>query len=207
MRIVLASGNKSKISEMNRELRKRFHQMEIVGLDSFPEIGKIPETGDSFEENALLKAKTVAYKTDSVSLADDSGLEVDYLNGRPGVFSARFSGEGASDEENNKKLLQLLSEVPWEKRTARFRCVLVAYSPEDTYTLCTGTWEGKIATEPIGMQGFGYDPLFIDRESGLTAAQMQQEEKNRVSHRGKAVARLMEKFEKFVQDLAAKYKR
>jgi len=206
MRIVLASGNKGKISELDNELKKRFRDIEISGLDSFPDIGHIPETGETFLENALEKARTVAYKTGFVSLADDSGLEVDYLSGRPGVFSARFSGEGASDEENNQKLLDLMQDVPFDKRTARFRCVLVAYSPDDEYIVCNGTWEGKIATEPKGDKGFGYDPLFVDKDTGLTAAEMEQRDKNKVSHRGRAIAQLKEKFQDLNQRLGSKYK-
>ncbi len=206
MRIVLASGNKGKISELDRELKKSFANTEILGLDSFPEIGSIPETGDTFEKNALEKAQTVAGKTDLVSLADDSGLEVDYLNGKPGVFSARFSGEGASDQENNKKLLDLLKDLPFDKRTARFRCVLVACSPDGQHLVCEGSWEGKIALEPKGEMGFGYDPLFIDQESGLAAAEMQQAEKNKVSHRGKAIAELLQRFEDFTKQLPPEYK-
>ncbi len=151
----------------------------------------ISESGSTFEENAALKARTYAQFSGMLTLADDSGLEVDALGGEPGPFSKRYAGEGASDEERLDFLLQKLSEVPWEQRSARFRCVIAVATPDGKLELCEGQCQGVIAYEPKGENGFGYDPIFYLPELGQTMAEVSLEEKNKISHRAEA-ARLVE---------------
>ena len=161
-------------------------------LADYPEIPEIAETGETFAENALLKARHAATVSGLPALGDDSGIEVDALNGSPGVRSARFAGPDATDQDNVAKLLGDMLAVPDGQRTARFRCVL-AYvsSAEDSAPLvASGTWEGSIATARRGAGGFGYDPVFIDAASGRAAAELSPGEKNARSHRGKALAEL-----------------
>jgi XTP/dITP diphosphohydrolase len=190
-RIVLASANPGK----QREFGALFdaHGIELV-LQSALGIAPIAETGDSFEANALLKARHAADKSGLPALADDSGLEVAALGGRPGVRSARYAGESASDQDNNVKLLEELSGVPAAARTARYRCVLalVRGSNDVAPLLANGVWHGSIAQSPAGEQGFGYDPLFIPQGQTVSAAQLPRELKNRFSHRGQAVAALLQ---------------
>lgn len=191
MRIVLATHNTGKLSEFKRLFTTFQSTIEITGLEAFPDLATIPETGKTFFENALLKAKSVAEYTQSLSIADDSGLEVDAINGQPGVYSARFSGDNATDVANNQKLLDCLHEVPFWQRKARFKCVLVACAPHGEARSVEGVWEGIIVTSPRGNHGFGYDPLFLDPELGLTAAEMDQTTKNARSHRGQALQKLI----------------
>ena len=166
--------------------------VDVLSLQSFPGIPEVEEDGLTFHENALKKAREVSRHTSEVVLADDSGLEVDFLNGEPGINSARYSGPAATDETNNLKLLRKLREVPKEKRGARFRCVLVLYSPDGTSESFESTWRGEITIEPRGTMGFGYDPLFLDPGQGLTAAELPPDLKNRISHRGQAFAKFRE---------------
>lgn len=193
--VVLATSNKGKIAEFN-ELFKGIG-LEVKGLDEFPEIGEIPEPGETFLENAIIKAQTVANLTGLVAVADDSGLEVDALDGAPGVYSARYSGAEATPEKNNAKLLDALKDVEEEKRTARFVCVMVAATPDNIRIQSRGEWEGRIAFELLGDQGFGYDPLFFDPELDCVAAKMTRETKNARSHRGKAMRALMDQWPEF----------
>lgn len=192
MKIVLATGNKGKLAEFQ-------HLLESLPFDILPqsdfEVSEAIENGLSFVENALIKARHAAYLTDLPTIADDSGLEVDALNGAPGIYSSRFSGENATDEQNNLRLLSLLQEVPREQRTARFHCLLVylRHAEDPTPLICQGTWEGLIGFTPEGDNGFGYDPLFYIPELGCTSAQLGKEEKNRISHRAKAMALLQER--------------
>jgi XTP/dITP diphosphohydrolase len=146
----------------------------------------ISESDTSLEENAALKAKTYAQASNLLTLADDSGLEVDALAGEPGVLSARYAGEGASDRERMEFLLKKLSAVPWQKRGARFRCVIAIATPEGKMELCHGECKGIIAHQPKGENGFGYDPVFYLPELGKTMAELPLEQKNKISHRGKA---------------------
>ncbi|MGM0760147.1 MAG: XTP/dITP diphosphatase [Thermodesulfobacteriota bacterium] len=190
MHIVLASSNPGKIAEIKDLLAGLDSELHVSGLDDFAHIGPVPEPGETFEANALHKAKYVCDKTNLVALADDSGLEVDALNGAPGVYSARYSGEQATDAHNNAKLLRAMSGMQGDDRRARFRCVLAAWAPNGEQLTAHGAWEGRIAQAPRGEQGFGYDPLFIDLESGRTAAEMSRKEKSSRSHRGQALARL-----------------
>ncbi len=194
-KIVLATRNKGKVAELSTMLGS--FDVEVVGLDAYPEIGEIPETGKTFEENALIKARAVCQATGLTALADDSGLVVDALAGAPGVYSARFAGERASDADNNAKLLREMATVPSERRSARFVCVMAAVAPNGATTTARGTWEGEIARKPRGQGGFGYDPLFLDPEPGLSAAELDPEQKNARSHRGKALRKLMESWPDF----------
>lgn len=190
-RLVLASNNRGKIKELKEILENySFKKIEILTLEDFNDLQDIEETGESFEENARLKAEEVSKITGYLTLADDSGLEVEVLNGKPGVYSARYSGEGASDEENNKKLLEELKEVPWNERRGSFRCVIAIAHPRIKTRYVEGKCDGFIVEKEVGAGGFGYDPLFFDPEKGKTFAEMSSEEKIAVSHRGKALKKL-----------------
>ena len=199
--VILATRNQGKVKELEEPLRA--FGIRIVGLDAFPELPEVEETGTTFEENARLKAETVARLTGLVAIADDSGLEVDALGGAPGVYSARYSDDrpdiaGASrDAKNITKLLEALVNVPEAVRTARFRSVIIACTPEGQSLVTAGAWEGIIATAPQGTNGFGYDPVFYDPESGRTAAELTREEKTARSHRGQAMRALLEQWEDF----------
>jgi len=164
--------------------------IELLSLLDYPSIPEIEEDGSTFLENALKKAKTVADSTGEASLADDSGIEIDFLGGKPGIYSARYSGPGATDEKNNRKVLSELDGLPLEKRTASFRCVLVLYFPGGQFKVFEGSWEGMIGFEPRGTLGFGYDPIFVDPQLQKTAAELVPEIKNRVSHRAQAFRKL-----------------
>ncbi len=185
MKLVLATRNKGKIREMSELLSPV--GVEVLSLDSFPGVPEVEEDGDTFQANAVKKAMSVSLHTGEISLADDSGLEVDYLGGAPGVHSARFAGEGRDDWENNEKLLRLMKNVPPEKRTARFKCVVALATPEGQFYTAEGACEGVIGTEPRGEGGFGYDPLFFVPEYDKTFAELDLETKNRISHRGRAL--------------------
>jgi XTP/dITP diphosphohydrolase len=190
--VVLASRNRGKIAELTALLHAFDPSIIVRGLDDFPSLGEIEETGATFLENARIKARAVSEATGYVAIADDSGLEVDALSGAPGVYSARYSGSDATDARNNSKLLDNLRGIDREKRTARFRCVMVAMAPSGAELDAEGVWEGRILTSPRGQGGFGYDPLFFDEQTGLSAAQMDPREKNTRSHRAMAMARLLQ---------------
>ena len=170
--------------------------VELLSLLDFPAVPEIREDGQSYRENALKKARTVAEYTGEIVLADDSGLEVEALDGGPGIYSARFAGPEATDEHNVGKLLETLSGVPWEKRGASFQCVLVLCRPDGGCETFTGRWQGRIHSSPLGEEGFGYDPVFFLPDLGLTAAQLPAERKNRLSHRAQAVGELKEWLQK-----------
>lgn len=199
--LLIATTNEGKTKEI-KEMLKDFI-LEIKTLKDFPDIPPPEETGKTFFENALLKAKYYAEKTGLIALADDSGLEVEALNGAPGIYSSRFAGPDATDERNNQKLLELLKDLPPEKRKARFVCVMVCYHPSGKYIIVEGIWEGRIALTPRGHFGFGYDPLFLVKEYNYekTAAELPTEIKNELSHRGKALKLLKEKLQEFLKDL------
>lgn len=191
---IVATKNKGKLNEIREILSGlplKVISMEEAGIDK-----DIDETGSTFEENALIKAKEVFAITGDMVMADDSGLEVDYLDGAPGIYSARFAGEGATDGDKNSKLLKLLEGVPMEKRTARFVCSVAVVFPDSSHFIVRGTCEGYIAEKPEGSNGFGYDPLFYIKEYGMTIAQMASENKNKISHRGKALQLMMEELRK-----------
>ncbi|MCK0154661.1 RdgB/HAM1 family non-canonical purine NTP pyrophosphatase [Alcanivorax sp. S6407] len=189
-KLVLASGNKKKLAELQQLLAPL--NIEVVAQSEF-EVPEADETGTTFVENAIIKARNACKYTGLPAIADDSGIQVAALRGAPGVFSARFAGVGASDEKNNKLLVELLSDMPEVNRDARYVAVLVLMEHEDDATpiICQGTWEGEIVLEPQGDQGFGYDPHFYVPEKGCTAAQLPPQEKNAMSHRGKAMDQLI----------------
>lgn len=188
-RIVVATGNRGKLAEIRAVLAPT--GIDFVAQSDF-DVEPAEETGLSFVENAILKARHAARETGLPALADDSGLEVDALAGAPGIFSARYAGEGASDPDNVVKLLSALKDVPVGVRGARFQCVIVllAHAADPTPIICQGTWEGSIALEPAGERGFGYDPVFVPTGLDCTAAELDKAEKNRLSHRGQALADL-----------------
>lgn len=188
-KLLIGSTNKGKIKEV-RALLEGF-PFQIVGLEDYPQLMNIKEDGDSFKENALKKARVSARETGLLTLADDSGLVVDYLDGSPGIYSARFAGEDATDDENNRKLLNELDGVKKDKRTARFKCVMALVDPASTNEeVVEGSCEGIIAVQPRGENGFGYDPLFYLSEYDKTMAQLPASEKNRISHRAKALTKI-----------------
>ncbi|HEA26270.1 MAG TPA: XTP/dITP diphosphatase [Ectothiorhodospiraceae bacterium] len=188
-KIVLASGNKGKVREINQMLAG-------CGFEVIPQtelgVEEVEETGLTFVENAILKARAAAEQTGLPAIADDSGLEVDFLKGAPGIYSARYAGVGASDEENLQKLLGALDGVAEHERKARFQCVMVfmRHASDPTPIICQGTWEGSIIPTPQGDNGFGYDPIFWVDEHQCTSAELAAEQKNSMSHRGKALAQL-----------------
>jgi XTP/dITP diphosphohydrolase len=186
MKLVLATKNSGKVVEFRRILQELGAiDLEVVGLESFPEIGDIEETGKTFEENSLLKARTICKLTGLPALADDSGICVDALNGAPGLYSARYSGNG--DAANNEKLLNELKNVPEEERTAYFICVAAFVRPDGFEKVEEGRFYGKIMHEVVGSGGFGYDPLFQPDGLNCSSAELSAEEKDAISHRGKAM--------------------
>lgn len=189
-RIVLASNNPGKVREIGQLLADQ--DIEILPQNDFS-VPEAEETGLSFVENAILKARNAAHFAGLPAIADDSGIEVDALNGAPGIYSARFAGAGASDADNLQKLLQELKEIPEENRSARFQCLMVYMRHENDPTplICQGTWEGRILFEPRGSGGFGYDPVFFVPEQNCASAELAPEDKNRLSHRGQALRQLV----------------
>src|SRR5690554_1928306 len=189
-KIVLASGNKKKISEL-QDILARF-SMQVIPQTEFG-VPEAEETGLTFVENAILKARNAAQHTGLPAIADDSGIEVDALQGAPGIYSARFSGAGATDEKNNALLIEKLRDLPIEQRSARYRAVIVMmrHANDPTPLIAQGSWEGQIVLEPQGEHGFGYDPHFFIPALGKTAAQLSAQEKHALSHRGKAIAELI----------------
>jgi XTP/dITP diphosphohydrolase len=190
-RVVLATGNAGKLREFQALLAPLGFELVTQSQLNIP---SPEETGSTFEANALLKARHASKLAGLPALADDSGIEVDALGGRPGVWSARYAGEGATDARNNALLLQELLQVSVEGRTARYRCVIAFVRDADDAAplLACGSWEGHIATAPMGTGGFGYDPLFIPEGLSITSAQMTAADKNVISHRGKALAALLQ---------------
>jgi len=187
--VVLASGNPGKLRELAELLAPLGLSLKPQSAFNVPEV---PEDGLSFVENALIKARAAARHSGLPAIADDSGLEVDYLGGAPGIHSARYAGDG--DAANNRRLLRELEGVPEAERGARFQCVLVymRHELDPTPLICQGTWEGSILFEPVGDNGFGYDPLFHVPEHHLSSAQLPTELKNRISHRARASRLLYE---------------
>ncbi|NLV16333.1 MAG: XTP/dITP diphosphatase [Syntrophomonadaceae bacterium] len=186
-KLVLATRNEKKKREILEIVEGT--GFEIVTLRDFPHAPEVVEDALTFKENAIKKATAIADYTGCVTFADDSGLEVDALGGMPGVFSARFAGEPSDDERNNKMLLEMLKEVPAEKRTARFRCVIAIAFPDGRIETADGVCEGHIGLEPRGQKGFGYDPLFIPDNYQQTFGELPSETKNAISHRGQALHR------------------
>ena len=187
---LLATNNKGKVREY-RELLRGIPQ-KLVIPEEVGIVMDVEETGKSFEENARIKAIAFAEKSNLLTLADDSGLEVDALGGEPGTMSARYAGKGATDRQRVEFLLSKLKGVPWKKRTARFRCVIAIARPGREVTFCDGKCEGIIAFEPRGDNGFGYDPIFYFPDLNKTMAQLPSKVKSRVSHRGQATKKAVE---------------
>jgi XTP/dITP diphosphohydrolase len=189
-KIVLASNNPGKVREIGQLLVDL--DIEVVAQSEF-NVPEIEETGLTFVENAILKARNAAHYSGLPALADDSGIEVDALNGAPGIYSARFAGAGASDAQNLQKLLTDIQAIDRAPRSARFQClmVLMRHELDPTPLICQGTWEGQIIDTPQGDNGFGYDPIFYVPEEKCTSAQLPPERKNALSHRGKALQCLL----------------
>ncbi len=187
--LVFATGNQGKVDEFKQMLGDDYTILSMKDLDVDVDI---VEDGKTFEENAIIKAKTVMEATGKMVLADDSGFEVDYLNGEPGIYSARFMGEDTSYDIKNAELLRRCEGVPDEKRDARFVCVIACAFPDGRVETAKGVIEGKLAHEPKGENGFGYDPIFYLPERGCTTGELEPEEKNAISHRGIAIRRMVE---------------
>lgn len=191
-KIIFATTNKGKLKEIRAVLGDMF---EIISLEEANIDIKIDENGKTFEENALIKAKTIMNATGKIVLADDSGLEVDYMNKEPGIYSARFMGENTSYDVKNNEILKRLKGVAEEKRTARFVCVIACVFPDGRELTSRATIEGIIGYEIKGENGFGYDPIFYVPEYEKTTAELSMEEKNKISHRGKALKIMREKLQ------------
>ncbi|WP_394172534.1 RdgB/HAM1 family non-canonical purine NTP pyrophosphatase [Thalassotalea litorea] len=192
--IVLATGNPGKVKELSELLQE--HHIEVLPQSRF-DVADVAETGTTFVENAIIKARHAAKCTGLPAIADDSGLEVDFLNGQPGIYSARYGGEAGNDGANNEKLMAAMADADNKQRSARFQCVLVymRHADDSTPVICHGTWEGSIVTEAQGDQGFGYDPLFWVDAHQCTSAQLPRAVKNQLSHRGKALKQLLAHFQ------------
>lgn len=191
-KLVIASGNQGKLRELAALLQPLDYEVHTQAEFNVPEV---PETGTTFVENAIIKARNAAQHTGLPAVADDSGIEVDALDGAPGVYSARFSGDGATDDRNNALLVEKLRDVPENQRSARYRAVIVymRHADDPSPIICEGSWEGSIVLEPTGDGGFGYDPYFWVPSHGCTSAQLSADEKNALSHRGQALRELVSK--------------
>ncbi|MAZ39990.1 MAG: non-canonical purine NTP pyrophosphatase, RdgB/HAM1 family [Legionellales bacterium] len=195
MKIVLASSNQGKIKEINDMLQR--HNVVVVPQSDY-QVPDVDETGLTFIENAILKARHACAHTGLPAIADDSGLEIDYLNGAPGIYSARYAGEHGNNQANNQKVLAQLLDVPVKSRAARFRCVMVLllHEKDPSPVICEGIWDGQIAFEVSGTQGFGYDPIFYVPTESCTAAELKPEVKHTLSHRGQAMKKLLTYFQR-----------
>lgn len=189
-KIIFATGNKDKLKEIREILADM--DVEVISMKEAGITAQIVEDGTTFEENAGIKAKTICEMTGEITLADDSGLEIDYLNKEPGIYSARYMGEDTSYRIKNANLIERLDGVPDEKRTARFVCAVAAAFPSGEVKTVRGVMEGRIGYEESGENGFGYDPIFYLPEYGCSSAELSMEEKNKISHRGKALRAIKE---------------
>jgi len=194
-KLVIASGNPGKLRELSALLEPLGYELHAQSEFDVPEA---EETGTTFVENAIIKARNAAAHTGLPAIADDSGIEVDALDGAPGVYSARFSGPGADDASNNALLVEKLRDAPEQQRGARYRAVLVymRHAADPSPIICEGSWEGRIILEPRGDNGFGYDPHFWLDSHGCTSAELDPAEKNRLSHRGQALRELVERLQR-----------
>ncbi len=200
--IVLATRNRGKIREL-QALMKDFG-IEVLSVADMEGVPEVEEDGTTFLENSLKKAREISTATGIMALADDSGLVVDALNGAPGVYSARYAGDDATDEQNYLKLLDEMKDIPDGERTARFKCVMVLCHPSGQWISAEGACEGIISRKPIGSQGFGYDPVFFVPKLGRSMAQLSSEEKNAISHRGNALKKLREMLPEFLEKTGEK---
>ena len=198
--MILATRNEGKRRELIALLEELSIPVKVLSLREFPDAPHVIEDGATFYDNAVKKAQEIMEFTGLMTLADDSGLEVDALGGAPGVFSSRFSGEDATDETNRIKLLEALKGVPEQARTARFRCVVALSDPNGGIVTADGVCEGRIGYEPKGDGGFGYDPIFVLPEFGKTFSELPEEVKNKISHRSNAMRALFRKYRKIVFD-------
>jgi len=189
MKLLVATGNPGKLKEIRRLLADS--PVQVVGLDAYPELPEVVEDGDSFAANACKKAQQMAAATGCLTLADDSGLVVEALGGAPGVISARYAGEEGDDEANNRKLMQALRDVPDDRRQAAFHCVMALAEPGGRCRTFEGRISGMLLREPRGEGGFGYDPYFLVPEYGKTTAELSLDIKNRISHRGQALRKVL----------------
>jgi XTP/dITP diphosphohydrolase len=189
MKLLVATGNPGKLKEIRRLLADS--AVQVVGLDAYPELPEVVEDGDSFAANACKKAQQMAAATGCLTLADDSGLVVEALGGAPGVISARYAGEEGDDEANNRKLMQALRDVPDDRRQAAFHCVMALAEPGGRCRTFEGRISGMLLREPRGEGGFGYDPYFLVPEYGKTTAELSLDIKNRISHRGQALRKVL----------------
>jgi len=199
MEIVLATGNKNKLREFREMLEA--DDVSIISQSEFKNCPEVIEDGKTFEENALIKAHAIAQHTGRITIADDSGLEVDYLNGAPGIYSARFAGTDADDDKNNQKLLKELAGLPLEERGAQFTCVIAVVSPLGEERTVRGEYRGCIIGSYRGQAGFGYDPIFLDKVSGLTYSEMSAQQKNSISHRARAIMELKKILPEFLKEV------
>jgi XTP/dITP diphosphohydrolase len=195
--VIIATKNAGKVKEFQTLFAEK--EVEVKSLLDFENAPDVEETGETFAENAILKAETIANYLNKVVIADDSGLVVDALNGKPGVYSARYAGEHKNDKENIAKVLEELKGVPFEKRTARFHCALAVAIPRQRTVVVEGTCEGYIAEAPTGTNGFGYDPIFYVPEKQKTMAELSKEEKNKISHRANALKKLEKIWDELVE--------
>ena len=193
-RILFATGNQGKMKEVREILADL--GVEVISMREAGVSAEIVEDGETFEENAVIKARTIMELTGEVTLADDSGLEIDALGGEPGVYSARYMGEDTSYHIKNNDLIRRLSQVPRQQRTARFVCSIAAAFPDGEIITTDGVIEGLIGYEEAGENGFGYDPIFVVPQLGCTTAQLNDEQKNEISHRGKALRKMKEELRK-----------
>jgi XTP/dITP diphosphohydrolase len=184
-RVVLGTRNAHKVVELRRILSAAGLDVDLVGMDAYPDVPEVPETGATFEDNALLKARTVARATNEIALADDSGLALDALNGMPGVLSARWAG-GLGDEANLRLVLAQVADVPDERLGASFECAAAAVFPDGRELVVRGRLAGTITRAPRGSNGFGYDPIFVPTDGDRTTAELSDDEKDAISHRGVA---------------------
>ena len=196
MQILLATRNAKKLNELKRIVAA--YNIEVLGLSDVDEFEEAPETGATFEENALAKARDAVAATGLTTIADDSGLSVDALNGMPGVLSARWSGRHGEDQQNWELLLAQLSDVPDERRGAKFVSAVALVSPDGSETVLRGEWSGSISRKPNGTNGFGYDPIFIPEGETRSSAEMTPAEKDAVSHRGRALRDLLPHIQKLL---------
>ena len=189
--LLLATRNPAKLDELRRILAVKAPQLQVVGLDDVPPYEEVPETGATYAENALIKAREAKARTGLLTVAEDSGLAVDALNGMPGVLSARWAGKSRDDNANLRLVLEQLADTPDERLGATFICVAVLITPDGAETVVEGRMPGRLAREPRGHNGFGYDPIFVPEGLSVTGAELDPRDKDEISHRGKALRALV----------------